>query len=160
MNKLLLFCAIFFLTSCATIKQVGSVDMISTRSLESSTNYVLLKSYMGTSPKEIRKSRSIKLEDAINNVVKATPGGEYLKNVKIYRTSNKYLAVEGDVWGTTTNVNFQGYTVGDKVTWTKLFKNYSGIIVNLKDDKTCTIKRDSDQTIVEVDYKDLTKIGK
>ena len=115
---------------------------------------------MGISQKEIRKSEATSVEAAIDQVVKSTPGGEYLKNVKIYLTSKKYLAVEGDVWGISTNANFQGFTVGDKVKWTKLFKDYTGTIVNLKNDKSCTIKKDSDDSITEVDYKDLTKIGK
>jgi len=160
MNKLLLFCAIFLLASCASTKQIGSINMISNRNLESSANYVLIKTYMGASQKELKKSRALKLEDAIDKVVKSTPGGEYLRNVKVYLTSKKYLAVEGDVWGIPTNANFQGFSVGDKVKWTKLSKDYTGVIVDLKNDKVCTIKSDSDQSIVEIDYKDLTKIGK
>lgn len=115
---------------------------------------------MGASQRELKNSRAVKLEDAIDKVVKATPGGEYLKNVKVYLTNNKYLAVEGDIWGISANANFQGFAAGDKVKWTKLFKSYTGTIVDLKNDKACTIKRDSDQSIVEVDYSDLTKIGK
>jgi hypothetical protein len=160
MNKLLPFCAIFLLVSCATTKQIGSVNMISNRNVESSVNYVMLKSYMGASNKEIRNSKAETIQDAIDQVVKSTPGGEFLKNVKIYLKDNKYLIVEGDVWGIATNANFRGYSVGDKVKWTKLFKDYIGTIVDLKNDNVCTIKRDSDQSIVEVDYKDLTKIGK
>jgi len=96
--------------------------------------------------------------DAIDQVVKSTPGGEYLKKRQNFLKNKKYLVVEGDVWGLVSS-NFQGFTAGDKVKWTKLFKDYTGTIVNLKDDKTCTIKRDSDQSTVDVDYKDLTKIG-
>jgi ribosome maturation factor RimP len=39
------------------------------------------------------------------------------------------------------------------------FKDFTGTIVDLKDDKVYTVKRDPDQSIVEVEYKDLTKIG-
>jgi phage tail sheath protein FI len=160
MNKLLLLCAIVFFSSCAvTIKQIGSVNMISNRNIDGSTNYVLLKSYMGANQKELRKSKAVTVQDAIEQVVKSTPGGEFLKNVKLYTTSKKYFAVEGDVWGFAANANFQGFAVGDKVKWTKLFKNYTGTIVDLKNDKACTIKRDSDSNITEVDYTDLTKIG-
>jgi hypothetical protein len=160
MNKLLLFCAIFLLASCAvTTKQIGSVSMISNRNVESSTNYVLLKSYMGSSQKELRKSKAETIQDAIEQVVKATPGGEFLKNVKLYTTSKKYFAVEGDVWGIATNANFRGFAVGDKIKWTKLFKDYTGIIVDLKNDKSCTVKADTDGSIMELDYKNLTKIG-
>jgi len=114
---------------------------------------------MGASKQEIRKTKATTLEDAIDQVVKSTPGGEYLKNVKVYLTDNKYLAVEGDVWGIVGNVNFRGFKVGDKVKWTKLFKDFTGTITDLKNDKTATVKRDSDQDIVEVEYNDLTKIG-
>jgi hypothetical protein len=162
MNKLLAICAILLFTSCVTTKQIGSVNMISNRNVESNANYVLLKSYMGADRKEIRQSKALTVEAAIDQVVKSTPGGEYLKNVKIYivaKALTKYLAVEGDVWGISENANFRGFTVGDKVKWTKLFKDYTGIIVDLKNDKSCTIKADPDQSIVEVDYKSLTKIG-
>ena len=114
---------------------------------------------MGASKQELRKSKALTMEDAIDQVVKSTPGGEYLKNVKIYLTKKKYLAVEGDIWGTTDNINFRGFKIGDKVKWTKLFKDHIGVIVDLKSDKVCTIKLDEDQGIVEVEYKDLTKIG-
>jgi hypothetical protein len=118
---------------------------------------------MGASQNEIRKTKAETTEDAIDQVVKSTPGGEYLKNVKLYlvtKGKKKYFAIEGDVWGIAGNANFRGFTVGDKVKWTKLFKDYTGVIVDLKNDKICTIKTDTDQSIVEVDYKDLTKIGK
>jgi hypothetical protein len=160
MNKLLLFCAIVLLASCVTTKQIGSTVMISNRNLESSVNYVLIKTYMGAGDREIRKTKAKTIEDAVDQVVKSTPGGEFLKNVKIYRTNKNLFAVEGDVWGIPANANFQGFAVGDKVKWTKLFKNYTGTIVDLKNDKACTIKRDSDSSITEVDYTDLTKIGK
>jgi hypothetical protein len=160
MNKLLLLCAIVLLASCVTTKQIGSTVMISNRNLESSVNYVLIKTYMGAGDREIRKTKAKTIEDAVDQTVKSTPGGEFLKNVKIYRTNKNLFAVEGDVWGIPANANFQGFAVGDKVKWTKLFKNYTGTIVDLKNDKACTIKRDSDSNITEVDYTDLTKIGK
>lgn len=134
--------------------------MISNRNIDASANYVLIKSYMGANKGEIRKTKATSVEAAIDQVVKSTPGGEFLKNVKLYLVDSKYLAVEGDVWGIASNANFRGFSVGDKVKWTKLLKAYIGVIVDLKNDKACTIKRDPDESIVEVDYKDLTKIGK
>jgi hypothetical protein len=134
MKNILFFCAIFLLASCVTTKQIGSVNMISNRNIESSVDYVLLKSYMGANKQEINQSKATSVEAAIDQVVKSTPGGEYLKNVKIYWVSTKYLAVEGDVWGIAVNANFRGFTVGDKVKWTKLFKDHTGTIVDLKND--------------------------
>ncbi len=114
---------------------------------------------MGASKQEIKKSRALTIEDAVDQVVRSTPGGEYLKNVKIYMTSKKYLAVEGDVWGATDNINFRGFKIGDKVKWTKRFKDYTGVIIDLKSDKICTIKSNEDQSILEVEYEDLIKLG-
>jgi hypothetical protein len=140
--------------------------MVSTRNVDSSEDYVLLRNYMGASKHEIKKSKANTIEVAIDQVVRSTPGGEYLKNAKIYSINKYYflfasqkLAVEGDVWGVTDNVNFRGFKAGDKVKWTKLFKDYTGTIVELKDDKVCTVKSDIDQKIIEVEYNDLVKIG-
>lgn len=133
--------------------------MISNRNIESSGNYVLLRAYMGASKQEIKNTKATSVEDAIDQVVKSTPGGEYLKNVKIYLKDNQYIAIEGDVWGIAENANFRGFRVGDKVKWNKSFKDNTGTIVDLKSDVKCTIKTDSDQSIVEVEYNNLTKIG-
>ena len=133
--------------------------MVSTRNIDSSEDYSLLRNYMGASKKEIKTTKAQTMEDAIDQVVRSTPGGEYLKNVKVYLVKNRYLAVEGDVWGISSNINFRGFKVGNKVKWTKLFKDYTGTIIELKDDKVCTVKSDSDQEIIEVEYDDLVKIG-
>src|ERR1035437_140731 len=159
MKKLLIYCSFLFLGSCVSTKQIGSVNMVSNRNVDSNGNYVLIKSYMGAPNKEIKNSKAKSVEAAIDQVVKSTPGGEFLKNVKIYWVDSKYIAVEGDVWGIADNANFRGFAVGNKVKWTKLFKDYTGEIMDLKNDKSCTIKRDADGSSVEVDYKDLTKIG-
>ena len=73
--------------------------MISNRNIESSVDYVLLKSYMGANKQEINQSKATSVEAAIDQVVKSTPGGEYLKNVKIYWVSTKYLAVNAWIYG-------------------------------------------------------------
>ena len=72
---------------------------------------------------------------------------------------SKLTTTKGDVWGIEGDINYRGFKVGDKVKWLKLFKDFTGTIVDLKNDKTATVKRDSDQEIVEVVYNDLTKIG-
>ena len=148
------------LASCTASKQIGSINMISNRNIESNAEYVLIRNYMGASKQEIRKSKAQTVEDAVDQVVRSVPGGEFLKNVKIYLTSNKYLAVEGDVWGITGDINFRGFKIGDRVKWTKLLKNYTGVIIDLKNDKVCTIRTDPDQSIVEIEYEQLTRIGR
>jgi hypothetical protein len=149
----------FIFASCVSTRQIGNLNMVSTRNIDSSEDYSLLRNYMGASKKEIKNTKAHTMEDAIDQVVRSTPGGEYLKNVKVYLVKNRYLAVEGDVWGISSNINFRGFKVGNKVKWTKLFKDYTGTIIELKDDKVCTVKSDSDQEIVEVEYDDLVKIG-
>ena len=149
----------FIFTSCVSTRQIGNLNLVSTRNIDSSEDYSLLRNYMGASKKEIKTTKAQTMEDAIDQVVRSTPGGEYLKNVKVYLVKNRYLAVEGDVWGISSNINFRGFKVGNKVKWTKLFKDYTGTIIELKDDKVCTVKSDSDQEIIEVEYDDLVKIG-
>lgn len=104
-NKLftakLLLASIIFLSSCVGVKvtQIGKLNMISNRNIDSKADYSLLKNYMGASQKEIKKARALTLEDAVDETVRNTAGGEFLKNVKVYLVQNKkkrYYAVEGD----------------------------------------------------------------
>ncbi|MES2287600.1 MAG: hypothetical protein V4547_18035 [Bacteroidota bacterium] len=93
------------ITSCMSTKQIGKLNMISNRNVDSKMDYKLIKNYVGGSRKELRRYKGKSLEEAIDNVVKATPGGEFLKNVKIYIVNSKYYAVEGDIWGTPVTVS-------------------------------------------------------
>lgn len=156
-----------FFSSCVSVKEIGDLNMVSTRNVESDAHYTLISTYIGGDKTEIRKSRSKTIDDAINQTVKSIPGGEYLKNVKIYEVyhgkNNSYYAVEGDVWGLSNGaaVSYRGFKVGDKVTWKagplgdKKF--VTGIITSLKSDKTCLVKRDDNQVIVELSYDDISK---
>lgn len=158
------------LASCMSVKQVGKLNMISNRNVESKVEYELVKSYSGGSKKELKKSKAITIEDAIDNTVRAVPGGEFLKNVKVYLVNGKYFAVEGDVWGIANNITFKGFKIGDKVTWKnkkspmdKLTnsgkKDYlTGRIASLKNDKTCFVKVDGEEQTVELLYDDITKV--
>jgi hypothetical protein len=143
--------------SCASVKQIGNVNMISTRNVESKTDYVLVKSYAGGSKREIRKSRSKSIDDAINQTVKSTPGGEFLKNVKVYVVKMKYYAVEGDVWGISGQITYRGFKQGDKVTWKKDHEYLKGEITSLKNDKVCLVKADGGEKIIELSYDDISK---
>ena len=146
------------LTSCTSIKLVGKVNMISNRNVESKADYVLIKNYMGASKKELKKSRAASIEDAIDQTVKNTAGGEFLKNVKIYLVNSSYFAVEGDVWGLSNNQNYRGWKVGDKVQWKSLGKVLTGIITDLKDATNASIKQDADGKIKDVPYDKLSKM--
>lgn len=148
------------LFSCSTVKQVGQLNMISTRNIEPKLNYEVVSRYSGGSQKELRKARSLTIQDAIDKTVRKIPGGEYLVNVKVYLVNNRYFAVEGDVWGQSTNATYRGFKAGDKVTW-KIFENFktdykSGTIKSLKDDKTCLIEDENGQ-VIEKKYDDISK---
>ena len=81
--------------------------MVSTRNIETSQKYNLIQKYAEHTKKEMKKTRSGSLQEAIDEIVKKVDGGEYLMNAKVYLiwhnngfTKPKYFyAVEGDVWG-------------------------------------------------------------
>lgn len=151
--------SILTLQSCSSVKQIGDINMVSSRNVDNNSQYVLLKSYMGGEKKEIKESKQLgitSLEQAINKVVKATAGGEFLRNVKIYLVDGQYIAVEGDVWGTAgVKENFRGFSQGDQV----VYKNgkQKGTIVALKNDKTCLFQEFGETKVSEITYDNITK---
>lgn len=99
MKAFFIITIIFCMASCMSVKQIGKLNMISNRNVDSKMEYKLIKNYVGGSKREFRKHKGKSLEEAIDNVVRSVPGGEFLKNVKIYHIDGKYYAVEGDIWG-------------------------------------------------------------
>ncbi len=163
----IIFVFILLLSSACSVKQVGKINMISNRNIDASMKYQLISTYSGGSKKEIRKSKSITIEDAIDKTVRAIPGGEYLMNAKIYLVKGHFFAVEGDVWGISTSQSYRGFKVGDKVTWKNKTlaakvgnekKYLYGIISALKNDKTCLITENETGETVELAYDEITKI--
>jgi hypothetical protein len=148
------------LSSCTSVavKQIGKVNMISNRNVDPKLNYDVISTYSGGSNKELKKSRAVTIEDAIDQTVRKVPGGEFLMNAKIYLVNLKYLAVEGDVWGIKTNISYRGFQVGDKVTWKALgnLKFKTGTIKALKNDQSCYIETENGET-VEKKYDDISK---
>lgn len=134
--------------------------MISTRSIETKSEYVLLRNYMGGTKKELKKSKATDLKEAVNDLMKQTPGGEFLKNVKVYLVNKKYIAVEGDVWGLESGQNMRGFSVGLKVQYpcgpagvTKCI----GTITDLTNDKVCQVKNEETGKITTEKYSNLKK---
>lgn len=84
--------------------EIGSLDLLTDRKIDSASNYERLCSGAGSSKRELRKSTAITLQQAIDTLLRQVPGGEYLSNVKIYIVRNNYLAVSGDVWGKSNNL--------------------------------------------------------
>jgi hypothetical protein len=144
------------------VTQIGKLNMISERNIDTKTDYTLLRSYMGGSEKEIKQSTSKTIEEATNETVKNTPGGEFLKNVKLYlvaKGSELFYAVEGDVWGVSGTENFRGFRVGDKVQWRDGKGNHTGKITSLKDSKECLVREDGKTESKPISYEKITKIS-
>ncbi|AEA42433.1 hypothetical protein [Fluviicola taffensis] len=146
-------------TSCTSVKQIGKVNMISTRNIDPNLDYSLISTYSGGSKRELKKSRAKSIEDAIDQTVKKVPGGEFVMNVKVYtihKFNKEYLAVEGDVWGNAGNVSYKGFEVGELVIWKSAGSYKKGTITSLKDDKVCLIKTESGD-IVEKKYEEISE---
>lgn len=113
MKKLLLTSIILFgltLTSCVQFKEVGRLNMVSCRNIDTHANYQLLQKNTEYTKKELRHVRNTTIEQATDEIVKKVEGGEYLMNAKIkmcvvsggmFSPPHYYYAVEGDVWGIT-----------------------------------------------------------
>lgn len=137
-----------------TFKQIGNLTMMSNRNIDSKMDdYVVVRSYMGDNKKELKKSKYLTIEDALDQTVRNTPGGEFLKNVKVYVVNGKYIAIAGDVWGHGgIKADVRGFKVGDVVQYMGL--KYT--ITDLKDGVTCIVKGE-DGKLKKVKYIKLMK---
>lgn len=58
------------LEGCSTsIKQIGAVNMISSRNVSPDLKYEMISTYSGGSKKEMKQSRAATLQDALNQTV-------------------------------------------------------------------------------------------
>ena len=142
---------------CMSIRQVGKVNMISTRNVDPETDYELVRSYAGGSERELRRSRAENIEQAIDDTGKKVPGGEFLANARLYLVNERYFAAEGDVWGRAGNHAFRGFSVGDRVSVKTAFGIRAGTVSALRDDKTCFVLMDGYDSATEVKYDILVK---
>jgi hypothetical protein len=155
------------LSSCSTVIDLGKLNMISNRNIDSQTEYALIKNYAGGSPKEIKKAlkktKAITLDAAVDETVRNVAGGEFLKNVKVYGVKKKdkmFLLVEGDVWGVSGNESFRGFKVGDKVQWKELTIAKKGTITGLTDAEKCMVKEDGKENSKSLKFSSITKVNK
>ncbi|MGE5449335.1 MAG: hypothetical protein ACM3PR_13315, partial [Bacteroidales bacterium] len=106
-----------------------------------------------------RKNKAATVDQAINNVVSDVPGGEFLKNAKLY-TDGKDWAVLGDVWGVIESANVEGFRIGDRVLIKNSILNKDkfsrGEVTGFKDRKTCIVKVEGGN-MKEFNYSDLSK---
>lgn len=161
MKTILFIVLAVLLASCSSVRQVGDVNLISTRNVDSGADYTLLKTGSDDSREAWRHSRSENLEKAINAAVLEVPGGEFLKNCKIY-TDGKSWAVLGDVWGLSENANVNGFRIGESVmvkqNILKKEKFTRATVTGFKDKKSCLVRLESGE-VIAADYSDLSKAG-
>lgn len=147
------------MTGC--YNRIGKLTMISTRNIDSKTDYVLLeKDVMG---KAKAKKKDV-IELAVDRAVKKQPTGEFMKNVIIeVSNSGKKIRVRGDVWGTPPNINIKTtvtanieFKAGDKVTFKSGGKIVEGTILGVNE-KNAVVETTVGEK-KEVDYDKLTKI--
>ena len=161
------FTATLLLTSCVSIKEIGHVNVLSSRNvvLDGTANYARVATYAGESASELKKSKSITIDEAVNNTVRNYPGGEFMSNVKIWQiTKGKkiYFAVSGDIFGLANEHgeverSHRGFSVGDAVLWEESNGKFRrGTIETLVDNETCIVHRE-DGKLVKVKYTKLSK---
>lgn len=86
MKKLFILISV---TAFSCSQRIGNLTMVSTRNIDSKTEYVELKRHV--------KAKGKDMETAIEKAVKKDPNGEFLKNAVIYQGFR--IKVVGDVWG-------------------------------------------------------------
>ena len=96
MKKTLVILSSLLLASC--YQRIGKLTIISTRNIETSTQYVLIAKDV-TAKAKTKKNQA--LEIAIDKAVKQFPKGEFMKNTILeVSKSGRKIKVIGDVWGT------------------------------------------------------------
>jgi uncharacterized protein YxeA len=96
MKKLLIIMMALSLSSC--YNRIGQLTMISTRNVDSKTDYVLISKEVKGKAKTKKRDA---LEIAVDRAVKQFPNGEFMKNVVVeVNNSGRKIRVRGDVWGT------------------------------------------------------------
>lgn len=160
MKKLIfLFFLSLSLMSCS-IHKIGDCTMLSIRNVNDKMDYCLKKSYAGDTKKEIRKNRSKTIDEAADKLIRTVPGGEFLRNVRIFRIDGfkkRKYAVTGDVWGyCSEDASHKGFSVGDAVIWKEGAVFQRGTIEAIKNgDKAIVITGDGNYRTI--DFRRLSK---
>lgn len=141
------------------VKNIGSINMISTRNIGNLSDYELLASYARGNQKKITKSKARTIPDAIDQTIREVPGGVFLMNATCYLVKGKYFVIEGDVWGLKQNANYKGFSVGDKVMWKTTTGYKKGTIEASKDSESCVVIDDETQKRQTIKYVKLMRVG-
>lgn len=145
-------------TSCSSVKEVGHINMISNRNVDSDFNYQRLGSYVELSNRQIKKSRNETISEAVNSTVQSIPGGEFIMNAKIYLVDGKYFAVEGDVWGSDSN-EYRGYEIGQTVQWSTVMGKKKGVITGFASKEEFMVQEEGKSISEKVKVDKLYKIS-
>lgn len=168
MKKLTLLAVLtaFILTSCTSIKEIGRLNVISTRNVElGNQKYAKIATYAGETKKELKKAKCTSLDEAVNAIVRKYPGGEFLTNAKVWmiiKGNKTYFSASGDIWGVVNedgNITRErhGFAVGDEVTWSPVAGQFEkGTVDSFVDNETCIIKKENGN-LVKVK---ITKLNK
>ncbi len=158
--------AALLLTSCVSIKEIGHVNVLSSRNVVfDGTKYARIATYAGESKTELKKSRARTIDDAVNATVRHYPGGEFMSNVKIWKISkgnSTYFAVSGDIFGLVkedgeVERSHRGFAIGDNVILEEPVGQFKrGTIETLVDNETCIVRRE-DGKLVKRKYVKLSK---
>lgn len=141
------------ISACGSIKEIGQVNMISNRNIDTDFEYERLGSYVELTKRQKKKSRNKNLAAAVNSTVQSLPGGEFIMNAKVYQINYKYFAIEGDVWGKKSK-EYRGYEIGDLVQWSTAFGKKQGRITGFANKEEFMVQEEGE------DYSDKVKINK
>ncbi len=158
-----LICITFLITSLSSCwTKLGDFTVISNRSVttDGSTEYVELSRSIKAIGRQ-KKKQAGALDVAIENLLKATPGGEFVKNLEVMITwGGNYVKVTGDVWGLKKaegeKTNVKGFQVSDRVQFGKKL----GTILSLIDNTFCLVQLDGDEAGTKLRYENLIRIDK
>ncbi len=159
MKKLLLFLIVVATTvACSSIRDIGHVNMISNRNIDTNFEYQRLGSYVELTKRQIKRSRNNNIAEAVNSTVQLIPGGEFIMNAKVYLVDGKYFAVEGDVWGSDSG-EYRGYALGDRVQWSTLTGKRQGKITGFASKEEFMVQEDGEEYSEKVKVNKLTKVA-
>lgn len=166
MKKIVLFVfgalCLSSLSSCK-LALIGSLTTISTRSVNDDLDYCLVASDVNSTKKEQKRkaNRAENLDRAMDLALRSVPGGEFMKNARIYKakwpTKRPYV-ISGDVWGycDRTLNEHKGFTVGDNVIWREGVTYKRGKIAAYKSHDKCIVESEEGD-LRTVRYTDLSR---
>ncbi|MGB3852275.1 MAG: hypothetical protein WA958_20090 [Tunicatimonas sp.] len=146
------------LSACSSVKEVGRVNMISTRNVDSSFDYERLGSFVELTKRQKKKSRNETISAAINSTVQSVPGGEFIMNARVYLIDGKYFAVEGDIWGSKSK-EYRGYEIGDVVQWSTVTGKKRGVITGFANKEEFMVQEDGEDFSDKVKIEKLNKVS-